>query len=229
MNISKYKHLLPQRFRINFVNYLIKRKYDVIFENGATAGRNTIFEGKNVLKVNAQLYDSYIGLGSYISGNSKLNKACIGRFCSIGQNVVNAFGIHPTDWISTHPAFYSTQKQAGFTFSRTQLFDEHKFVDLDRKYLVKIGNDVWIGNDVKILDGIKIGDGAIIATGSIVTKDVKPYSIVGGIPARLIRYRFCMEDIEYLLNFKWWNKDINWLKDNSKYFNNIELFINRIK
>ena len=58
MNISKYKHLLPQRFRINFVNYLIKRKYDVIFENGATAGRNTIFEGKNVLKVNAQLYDS---------------------------------------------------------------------------------------------------------------------------------------------------------------------------
>lgn len=220
-----FRSLIPELIRTYFTNYQIKKKYDVIFEKGATAGRQTVFEGKNLLKQNAQVYSCYVGLGTYISGNSKLNRMHIGRFCSIGQNVSNAFGIHPTNWVSTHPVFYSIQKQAGFTFAQEQLFDEHKYVDEEKKYFVKVGNDVWIGNDVKIMDGITIGDGAIVATGSIVTKDVVPYSIVGGIPAKLIRKRFTDQQISFLKDFRWWERDLEWTARNYYIFNNINKFL----
>ncbi len=226
---NKLSSILPDSIKIKFANYKMKKRFDVIFEKGATAGQNTFFEGKNLLKQNARVYGSYIGFGTYISGNTKLNKAKIGRFCSIGQNVVNGFGIHPTDWVSTHPCFYSLQKQAGFTFATTQLFTEHKYIDSESKYHIKIDNDVWIGNDVKIMDGVSIGDGAIIATGSIVTSDVKPYTIVGGIPARLIRNRFDEKQTEALIKINWWNKDIKWLKKYYLDFNDVNTFIDRFE
>lgn len=219
------KKIVPSYLRILYTNYLIRKKYDVVFETGATSGKNTIFEGKNKLNQKAQVYSSYVGFGTYISGNSKLNKVKIGRFCSIGQNVENCFGIHPTDWVSTHPCFYSLQKQAGFTFTKKQLFKEHKYIDQDNKYHIEIGNDVWIGNDVKIMDGVIIGNGAIIATGSIVNKNVKPYEIVGGAPAKHIRYRFSDDKILALEELKWWDKDLMWLERNYHLFNNIDKVI----
>jgi acetyltransferase-like isoleucine patch superfamily enzyme len=221
--------MLPLSIRILYTNFLVRRKYDVVFEKGATGGKSTFFEGKNLLKKKAQVHNSHIGLGTYVSGNAKLNKAKIGRFCSIGQNVSNAFGIHPTDWVSTHPCFYSLQKQAGFTFVKNQLFEEHKFIDENNKYHIQIGNDVWIGNDVKIMDGVLIGDGAIIGTGAVVTKDVEPYSIVGGIPARLIRYRFTKEMIAILLEIKWWERDKHWLEKNAHFFVSGKISISDLK
>ena len=216
---------IPQKIKMRNINSRVKKKYDVIFEKGATAGRNTIFEGLNLLKINSSVFSCYIGLGTYISGNTKLNKAQIGRFCSIGQNVRNGFGIHPTDWVSSHPCFYSTQKQAGFTFVDNTIFQEHKYIDKENKYYIRIGNDVWIGNNVQIMDGVTIGDGAIVATGAIVNKDVEPYSIVGGIPAKNIRKRFCEKDIAKLIKIAWWDKDVVWLKENAKYFNSIDKLI----
>ena len=83
-----------------------------------------------------------------------------------------------------------------------------------------IGNDVWIGNDVRIIGGITIGDGAIVGLGAVVTKDVPPYAVVGGVPAKIIRYRFEQDKIEELLRDKWWNKEEEWIKDNFiKYAN----------
>jgi tetrahydrodipicolinate N-succinyltransferase len=73
-----------------------------------------------------------------------------------------------------------------------------------------------------LIDGVTIGDGAIIGAGAVVTKDVPPYAIVGGIPARLIKYRFEPDEIEFLLKLKWWDKDLEWIKNNSKLFNNIK-------
>mgnify|MGYP006202673641 CR=1 FL=1 len=90
---------------------------------------------------------------------------------------------------------------------------------------VFIGNDVWIGNDVKIMDGVTIGNGAIIATGSIVNKNVEPYEIVGGIPAKRIRFRFSDDKILSLEELKWWDKDLIWLERNHHLFNNIDKVI----
>lgn len=94
-----------------------------------------------------------------------------------------------------------------------------------KNYLIEIGNDVWIGDRVTILDGIRIGDGAIIGSGAVVTKDIEPYTINVGVPAKSIRKRFIEDEIKFLLEFKWWNKDWEWIKINSDKFESIENFI----
>jgi len=91
---------------------------------------------------------------------------------------------------------------------------------------VLIGNDVWIGNDVTIMGGVKIGDGSIIGTKALVTKDVEPYSIVGGVPAKRIKSRFNNEEVNFLLNIKWWNKGEKWITENIELFSSISNFIN---
>jgi serine acetyltransferase len=90
-----------------------------------------------------------------------------------------------------------------------------------------VGNDVWIGSGAIILDGISIGDGAIIGAGSVVTKDVPDYAIVAGTPAKVLKFRFTEKEILFLKNYKWWDKDINWIKENWKYFLDIGEFIKR--
>jgi acetyltransferase-like isoleucine patch superfamily enzyme len=188
------------------------------------------FEGWNVIGDNTEVASSKIGLGTYIADKSIIKKAIIGRFCSIGSNVQTGLGVHPsTGFVSSHPAFYSTKKQAGFSFVDEDIFKEHLFIDAEGKYVVLIGNDVWVGNNVIIMDGIKIGDGAIVASGSIVTKDIAPYTIVGGVPAKFLKPRFAEQQAEKLLAIKWWNWSMEKIKTNSKLFDNIESFTSSIK
>ena len=131
---------------------------------------------------------------------------------------------HPTKgYISSSPIFYSTKKQCGQSYVSTNSFEEESKVD--GNYAI-IGNDVWIGAWVKIKGGVRIGDGAIIAMGAIVTKDVPPYAVVGGVPAKIIRYRFSDDIILKLLEKKWWNKPDQWLRENAHLINNIETFLN---
>lgn len=222
-----FKSIVPWSFRVLWNQYKNRRRFDVVFGKGATAN-NTFFEGKNKINSEAYLINSYLGLGSFISGNSKLRNVKVGRFCSIGRNVETGFGIHPKDFVSTHPCFYSLKQQAGFTFTKEQVFGEHKFADQQNNYYVVIGSDVWIGNDVKIMDGITIGDGAIIGMGSIVTKDIKPYTINVGIPAREIGKRFTDPQIAFLQRFKWWNKSIEEIERNAQWFLNIESFMKEL-
>lgn len=94
---------------------------------------------------------------------------------------------------------------------------------IENNFSVEIGNDVWIGDNVILIAGIKIGNGAIIGAGSIVTKDILPYSIVAGNPAKEIRKRFSKEEIEFLEKLEWWNKDETWIKENIKNFSDIKL------
>jgi len=165
----------------------------------------------------ALLSEVELGDFTYISSNTSIIKTKVGKFCSIAQNVQCGLGMHPTGtFVSTHPIFYSTKKQCGISFAENDCFTESK--------KTKIGNDVWIGANSIVLDGVTIGDGAIIGAGAVVTKDVPPYAIVGGVPAKLIRYRFDNKDIEFLLKNKWWNKNTTWLKENYLSLHDIKNF-----
>ena len=110
----------------------------------------------------------------------------------------------------------------GKEYCQNHKFEVHKFIGETKENYVIIGNDVWIGKGAKIMEGVTIGDGAIVAAYAVVTKDVPPYAIVGGIPAKLIRYRFDSKDIEWLLELKWWDKEPEWLIKYAKYFDDVK-------
>lgn len=154
---------------------------------------------------------------SYISFHSIINNAVIGKFCSISSNVQIGLATHPSKiFVSTYPAFYSNNNPGcPITFREDKIFD-------DAVPKTVIGNDVWIGANVIIPGGIHIGTGAIIAAGSVVVKDVPPYAIVGGNPARIIRYRFVEEDIQSLLDSEWWDWPIEKIRQRVDNFADIK-------
>ncbi len=192
--------------------------------------KNTTLEGGNNIAKFSKISDCNVGYGSYIASYSKMFKCRIGRYCSISQKVQVVFGNHPTrKFVSTYPAFYARNTQAGFSYVDKDKFEEYTYVDKEKNWYVEIGNDVWIGYDVKIMSGVHIGDGAIVAAGSIVTSDIKPYTIVGGTPAKEIRKRFSDEDIAFLQELEWWNKDINWIEKYADDFEDISRLKERFK
>ena len=187
-------------------------------------GFHSTFEGANQLREGV-LFSGSMGYGTYIAPNSMI-AGKIGRFTSIGSDVKIIQGRHPYTYpyVSTSPMFFSAEKselQTGVTFATEQRFVEELYAD-DEKSLVVIGSDCWIGSDVKIIEGVNIGDGAMVLAGAIVTKDVPPYAIVGGVPAKILKYRYDEETIKFLLNIKWWDRDISWLKENWHLLCNIE-------
>lgn len=192
------------------------------FTSGNIIDSRVDFEGYNALGKNTTFLNSSLGIASYVGENSFIKNADIGRYCSIANRVVTVSGAHPTEkFISTHPAFYAVHNESGLSFTTKNKFKENKYLDENLKKAVKIGNDVWIGENVTIIEGVRIGDGAIVAAGAVVAKDVPNYAIVGGVPARIIKMRFDEHMIEILEALKWWNKDINWIKKNSDYFEDI--------
>lgn len=158
-----------------------------------------------------------IGKCSYIGPNCRIN-ARIGRYCSIGPSVKTVEAAHELKFLSTSPVFVSNAKQCGFSFSDNNICDECNYVDKEKGIAVDIGNDVWIGENVLIKGGIRIGDGAVIAMGAVVTRDVAPFTVVGGIPAKVIKRRFDVEVAEKLLDLKWWNYDEGWIVKHIEQF-----------
>ena len=173
---------------------------------------NTIYENVNLNEVR-------LGDFTYVANNTNISKTTIGKFCAIGPDCKVGLGKHPSSiFVSTHPIFFSTLGQAQITFADVDYFDEFENIT--------IGNDVWLGANVIVVDGVNISDGAIISAGSVVTKNIPPYAIVGGVPAKIIRYRFKKDEIEKLLKLKWWDKDIEYLRNNFIKFHDIKGFLN---
>lgn len=199
------------------------RNRHLCFYNGeGSIIRNTKFEGHNMIGRKVSLINCMVGEASYINHNSRMIGSKIGRYCSIADNVYTGFGHHPLDYISTHSSFfYDTTSQLGWSMfkpSAAPTYDPYRHPETDKGYITVIGNDVWIGSHAMIMDGVTIGTGAVIGTGSVVTKDVPPYAIVVGVPAKIIKYRHSNEIIKKLLDSKWWENDMEYLRSNIKDF-----------
>ena len=199
----------------------------LILGKGSEISFGSIFEGYN--KVSHHAYVSgEMGRGSYVGEYSTI-VGKVGRYCSVGGHVTCLTSTHPTkQFVSTSPCFYSTLRQNGMTYAKEQLFDEFPKIE-NTKYPVIIGNDVYIGYGAVIIAPVKIGDGAVVAANSVVTKDVEPFTIVGGNPAKLIRKRFSDEEICFLSDFQWWNKDEDWIRTHSSLFVDIRALMNEYK
>ena len=178
---------------------------------------DSVISDKSKLYPLYHISNSKIGDYTYIAQNSFISMTNIGKFCSIGPNLVCGWGIHPTNGISTSPMFYSTMKQNGMTLSAVDKIEEKK--------TITIGNDVFIGANVTILDGVNIGDGAVIGAGAVVSKDIPPYAIAIGCPIKVIRYRFEEGQIETLKRIEWWNFPEEKLKNVEKYFCDVNAFL----
>ena len=177
-------------FSRDFQNKL--RFSKLLLDHGVIVDNQSILEPNVRLLQNAMVLNSKVASYSYIGRDSIIQNATIGRFCSIAPEVRIGLGTHPTDFISTSPLLYKQKN----TFN-LKVVDKDLFSDEYRK--VEVSHDVWIGTRAIIMDGVTVGQGAIIAAGSIVTKDVPAYAIVGGVPAKILKYRFDSEKIQELL------------------------------
>lgn len=163
--------------------------------------------GKSVLRSNvhktASIYsgtdiiDSSIGKYTYIGYDCNINQTDIGNFCSFSDHIFIGGAEHPISWASTSAMFMDVSGSG-----TSKRFAKIKSKVFKRTF---IGHDVWVGHGVTIKGGVSIGNGAVIGSNAVVTKDVPPYAIVGGVPAKIIKYRFDNDTIQDLLESEWWN------------------------
>lgn len=213
--------LMPAAVRQRLHEFRIRRRFPgVVVHPGATVDPASRVERAAVLFRNARLISCCLGHHSYVQENSALYNVEVGPFCSIAANVVIGLGNHPTHLVSTSPVFYdSTQPLPEFFVSGTR---ENEILPR-----TTIGADVWIGDGARIMSGLVVGTGAVIAAGAVVVRDVEPYAIVGGIPAKILRYRFPAEIRERLLATRWWERSDDWLREHAHTFEDMELFLSR--
>ena len=176
----------------------IERKYNNIHIGYCAQMVDCELSSFNYIGEFAVLTKVVLGDYSYIGGRCVVHNSTFGKYCSIASGCRIGLGIHPTDYVSTHPVFYTRRESFWQSVSQAPAIEEYR--------RIIIGNDVWIGTNAIIRDGVEIGTGSVVAAGAVVTHDVPPYAIVGGIPAKILRYRFNKEIIDKLLASKWWEK-----------------------
>lgn len=189
----------------------LRRRYPTChFYRGATVDDESSLGRYNVIFRNVSIVGSTIGDHTFVQHDSRIHHADVGKFCSIAPGVVIGLGQHPVHFAATHPAFYSTSQPILKTYAEVDHYEPFR--------RTMVGHDVWIGQNALVSDGVTIGDGAVIAAGSVVTDDVPPYAIVGGVPARILRYRFDESVVREIHKLQWWNMSDNELKEKQPLF-----------
>jgi acetyltransferase-like isoleucine patch superfamily enzyme len=211
-------YLIKSFIRLLYNNF--KRPNTKIAFSAVVSMDSELSEGVQVLEA-SRLGSCKVSRYTYVGMNCRIERTEIGPFTSIGPEVICGMGSHPLNYVSTYPGFY-TNKASGATWFGIN----HNYED---KLSVEIGADVWIGSRAIIMSGIKIGVGAIIGAGAVVTKDIPPYAVVGGVPAKILKYRFEDSIITSLVTSSWWELDKNILKETAKYMNTPEKFLSYLK
>jgi len=167
------------------------------------------------------LVHSSLGDFSYVCERCSIIYATIGKFVSIASCVRINPGSHPMDRPSQHHFTYRSRK---YGFSD---YDDEAFFEWRSLQKVDIGHDVWIGHNSTIMPGVSIGNGAVVGAGAVVTKDVQPYAIVAGVPARTIRYRFNRHIADVLQDIAWWDWSFAQIKERFRDFHDLRHFIHK--
>lgn len=183
--------------------------------------RDSILGEWTDIGANCSINESAVGDYTYFAGDAQVTYATIGQFCSIASHVRINPGNHPMWRVTQH---HMTYRRKMFGFGEE---DDADFFQWRRDHHVTIGHDVWIGHGAIVMPGVSVGNGAVIGSHAVVTKDVAPYSIVAGVPARVIRERFPKHVADQLQSIAWWDWTRDQLKERFHEFNHLEEFLGR--
>lgn len=207
----------------NRIRFFFNRRHfpKSVFGITCSVSKSSKLGEQTVLFDNVSIQNSCIGDYTYIQKDSTVLNATVGRYCSIASNVTIGLAEHPMHYISTSPIFYdNSQPLPAFFVNDVKYRSQPETI---------IGHDVWIGQGAMIKSGITIGHGAVLAAGTIVTKDVAPYSVVAGVPARQLKWRFDEEIRALLLESNWWDLSAEDLRKMQNLFHTPTAFCNAVK
>ena len=195
----------------HYIKGMVKNLFNPKISNISFVSANNRIDPRAVIYRMVKMKSSSIGRYSYVGNDTDVECADIGQFCSISDHCRIGMGGHTLSHISSCPLF--TQRING---CQEQWVDQDIHAVEEKRAV--LGNDVWVGSHVLINGGVTVGHGAVIGAGAVVVKDVPPYAIVGGVPAKIIRYRFSPDITEQLLELQWWNLPDETLKDHIALF-----------
>lgn len=215
LNILYQRLRNSRKMKLSTLFAKIRRRYlrGSIVRNSKIDRTSTICSGSNIVNI-------IMGKHSYCGFDCQISNTTIGSFCSISDHVYIGGAEHPLDWVSTSPIFENLPQ----SLPKGRLASH----DVPQALRTIIGNDVWIGHAATIKQGVTIGHGAVVGSNALVTKDVPPYAVVGGVPAKIIKYRFEEKSIDTLLKIEWWNWNDEDIKDYGLYIKDVDLFIAKV-